>query len=316
LIVGSGLGHAARALLEVSSQFIIGWDLPHDLPIMHHQHETYYPKLVSTHSGRSRYIQLSYSWESVTGWYDLTIDLTNTLYTHAVDHIILDHRLTSLADLLRALYRLDSVEYRGQVTVRSLLSLQEYEEFLGVLTFNRINYDSWTVSHSEGPVFRIITFRWLPLTRRTVSIRPTLSQVAVLSNVQVGIIPVIFYSTCCYSTLTYGILSDPEFHSHENLISVIKDLTNELKGDYISRLNYHRWTSHLWRIGLTLLLSLDPMMIIDLIISAEEATVFPIQFENISLTVPMDLKFKQFILHNLVPLLRTDLSPNHYVHTS
>jgi hypothetical protein len=257
LVIGSGMGAAARVTIDNGCPHVFGLDMRQSLPMKSHRFISYKPPLVLGSEYSERYTQMSESFTTSGDWMEPKVVNAVMNYDAGDSTLLIDIQDSKNRFGLEVLTNVIKVKRSGVIILRSYLATDEHIAACSDLSASGVEFKSYTLESTgiSAPVVFVL-LRWPDqllinlhpagdLSRRPIPLRYTdeANQFERVSAMSDALLNVYLPSA-----------SD----SPEVIRDQIELLIKESKGDYDSRFAYSQWTRMLRAYTSAVFMCIDP----------------------------------------------------------
>lgn len=161
IVIGSGMGAAARVAIDNGCPHVFGLDLRNSLPMKSHRFRFYKPPMVMGSEYSDRYTQMSESFTTSGDWLNPTVVNAVTFYDAGDSTLLIDVQDNKQRFGLETLRHIIKVKKYGVIMLRAYLAYDEHKALCADLSASGMTFRSYTMeaTGSASPVIFILT-KW------------------------------------------------------------------------------------------------------------------------------------------------------------
>lgn len=241
IIIGSGMGAAARVALDNGCAHVFGIDLRSSLPMKSHRFRSYKPPLVMGSEYAEVYTQMPESYTTTGDWSDSEIRRLILKYDAGGYTLLIDIQDASHRFGLEVLEDVLMLKRAGVVILRTYLSQTEHRAMCCDLSASGITFKSYTLeaSGSVYPVVFVLTdWSSSPVTCLEVKGKLERRPIQIPFNEE----PDNFEVAVARADAILNMYMPPTTQNWDDIRVQMAHLIEETHGDYDSRFSYGHWT--------------------------------------------------------------------------
>lgn len=242
LVIGSGYGSVAQCCLLNGVKHVYGLDLRCHMPMREHRYRSYVPPLVLRLKREEDYTQVKESFTTTGDWYDSSVS-SAVLRRVRPEAVVLDLEDNTPSSLLKQVHMLVEAGWGGLVLQRSVQDLQSSHWILSDIQAMTGEVDIMCIDRRGNRLELISKSLLSPASAVLYGMSPMIDITTLMPqdfNTRLDQIPGTEYDI--HVILTMGFLHPVLNDTTQNLYHQLIEIYQEMKGEYLSRLNYAMWS--------------------------------------------------------------------------
>lgn len=247
IIIGAGMGAAARVALDAGCPSVFGIDLRETVPLKSHRFRFYVPPLVADSQNCNRYEQLAETFTTTGDWFDPDVSRAILEYDNGTATLLLDLEASSKRFDLSLLDPVLRIKRYGMIVLRLFASNQEISMIGCDLKLSGCVYEIYDMDPTCISGSRVIVIRKWPQ-QMSVAESCCVCQWEHEGYLETTVVETVkgdedFVPDCIAET-SYNLIVPTEKHYTVQMAQQeLQKMAESISGSYDSRFSYHQWTT-------------------------------------------------------------------------